>query len=51
MFLYMHEYERGHIKNEETLNKNIGLTISCGSFSYAKMIERFENIFGVSGTL
>ena len=50
MFLYMHEHGLGNV-NEETLKENLGITLSCGSFSYAEMVDGFDKIFGVSGTL
>lgn len=50
MFLYMYFKDKGKV-NEETLNENLGIILSCGSFSFAEMLDGFDKIFGVSGTL
>ncbi len=50
MFLYMHEREKGNI-NEEAEKSIIGINLSCGKYSYAEMIAKFDKIFGVTGTL
>ena len=50
MFLNIYESERGNV-NEDKKNENLGISISCGSFSYAEMVDSFSKIFGVTGTL
>ena len=50
MFLYMHEYDRGNV-GYDIMNKNLGISISCGNFSYAEMVDNYSIIFGVTGTL
>lgn len=46
----MHEREKGTI-NEEAEKSIIGINLSCGKYSYAEMIPKFDKIFGVTGTL
>jgi hypothetical protein len=50
MFAYLNEEEQGSIDAADT-NQVLGLSISCGAFSYAKIPERFDCILGVTGTL
>ena len=50
MFLYIYEHERLNI-NEDIKNENLGIPVSCGKYSYAEIIDDFDKIFGVSGTL
>ena len=50
MFSYLHEHKKGNV-DEEFVKKHMGISVSCGNFSYAEMIHKFDKIFGVSGTL
>ena len=50
LFAYYCEHERGNI-SRASLDQNIGITIKCGSFSYAEMPSKFAYIMGVTGTL
>jgi hypothetical protein len=49
-FTYLKEHESGKIP-KEVVDANIGLRISCGSYSYSKIAAEFKTIIGVSGTL
>eukprot|EP01133_Synstelium_polycarpum_P020204 gene20204-24226_t len=50
MFAYMYENERGII-SEKSMNAKLCINITCGHFSYAKILSKFSNILGVTGTL
>lgn len=50
MFLGLYEYERGNI-DERLKNARLGISLKCGSFSFAEIVNNFDKIFGVSGTL
>ena len=50
LYAYFLEHEYGKI-SKESLNKQIGLNISLGSYSYAEIPKTFNAILGVSGTL
>ena len=49
-FAYFSFHERKKI-SEKSLNENIGLLVRCGKYSYAKIIDEFGLIMGLSGTL
>ena len=50
IWAYYHENEKNNI-TLESLKKNVGIIINCGTFSYAEMPHFFSFISGVSGTL
>ena len=50
VWAYYFENEKGVI-SQESLEKNVGIIIHCGTFSYAEMPLDFAYITGVSGTL
>ena len=50
MWTYFHEAEQGNIK-PEVLAQHHGISLMCGSFSYAELPKRFKVILGVTGTL
>lgn len=50
LFAYYCEHDKGTI-SQASLDENIGITIKCGSFSYAEMPLKFAYIMGVTGTL
>ena len=50
VWAYFYEHERGNISTK-SLDYNVGLTINCGTFSFAEMPLEFVFIFGVTGTL
>ncbi|CAF1088093.1 unnamed protein product [Didymodactylos carnosus] len=50
VWAYYHEKQKGFI-SEKSLETNVGIIISCGTFSYAHMPKDFGYITGVSGTL
>ena len=49
-FAYLKEQEAGRIP-KTVVDANIGLRLSCGSFSYSKLATEFQAIIGVTGTL
>ncbi len=49
-FAYLKEHEAGNI-SKNVVDANIGLRISCGSYSYTKIAAEFKTIIGVTGTL
>ncbi|CAF4051597.1 unnamed protein product [Adineta steineri] len=50
IWAYYHEKQKGFI-SEQSLETNVGIIVSCGTFSYAHMPKDFGYITGVSGTL
>ncbi|CAF1328760.1 unnamed protein product [Rotaria sordida] len=50
VWAYYHEKEKGSI-SENSLETNVGIIISCGTFSYVHIPKDFCYITGVSGTL
>ncbi|CAF1204521.1 unnamed protein product [Adineta steineri] len=50
IWAYYHENQKGFI-SEQSLEANVGIIVSCGTFSYAHMPKNFGYIAGVSGTL
>jgi hypothetical protein len=51
MFAYFHENKNNKI-SDFALNKNLGIWIRLGSFSYAEIpLQNFNSIIGVTGTL
>ena len=50
VWAYYFENEKGVI-SQDSLEKNVGIIIHCGTFSYAEMPLDFAYITGVSGTL
>ena len=50
MFLNIYEQERLNV-SEDIKNENLGISVACGNYSYAEIIDKFDKIFGVSGTL
>ncbi|CAF1053678.1 unnamed protein product [Adineta ricciae] len=50
IWAYFHENKNGLI-SEQSLEINVGIILSCGTFSYAYMPKDFSYITGVSGTL
>ncbi|CAF4737664.1 unnamed protein product, partial [Rotaria sp. Silwood2] len=50
VWAYYYENQKGFI-SQESLEKNVGIIISCGTFSYAEMPHEFAYIAGVTGTL
>lgn len=49
-FTYFYEFSRGNIQKTD-LQKNVGIFIQCGNYSYAEIPKEFDLIMGVSGTL
>ena len=50
IWAYYHENEKNNISSV-SLEANVGISINCGTFSYAEMPHYFSFIAGVSGTL
>ena len=50
IWAYFHETENRLI-SEQSLQANVGIILSCGTFSYAHIPKDFIYITGVSGTL
>ena len=50
IWAYYHENEKNNITTA-SLEANVGISINCGTFSYAEMPHNFFFIAGVSGTL
>lgn len=51
-FAYLREAgNHGGLISDDAVRKNLGLRVSCGTFSYAKIPEKFKLIMGVTGTL
>ena len=50
IWAYYHENEKNNISSV-SLEANVGISINCGTFSYAEMPHYFTFIAGVSGTL
>ncbi|KAL4496937.1 hypothetical protein ABPG72_002093 [Tetrahymena utriculariae] len=50
LFVHYKEHEAEKI-SKTTLQENIFIGIRCGSFSYAKIPQKFQYIMGVTGTL
>ena len=50
MFLNILLNEQGKV-DDDTKNDSLGISLSCGHYSYAEIIKKFNKIFGVSGTL
>ena len=44
-------HERSKNISDKSLNENIGMRIRCGNYSYAKIIDEFNLIMGLSGTV
>jgi len=50
VFSYFQFFESGDI-SQDSLERNAGIYIGCGKFSYAEIPHMFDIIMGVSGTL
>ena len=49
-FAYIREHEAANV-SEDALDQNLGLKVSCGAYSFAKIPGKFRLILGVTGTL
>ena len=49
-FAYLLEQEKKTI-TKKSVTENIGLRVSCGSFSYSEIPFKFKSILGISGTV
>jgi hypothetical protein len=50
LFAYFNEVEKGTI-DQQVLDRELGVTVYCGNFSYADIPNSYEQILGVTGTL
>jgi len=50
MFVYFKEHTEGRI-SQESLERNIALSITCGMFSYAEIPKEYACVVGITGTL
>ena len=50
LFAYFKEHDKGNI-TKEVLDQKKYFQIRCGNFSYTKLIDNFDYILGVTGTL
>ena len=49
-FAYIKEAKEGNVSKEEK-EKNVGMRVLCGKFSYAEIPKKYDLIMGVTGTL
>ncbi len=52
MFQYIYESmpERGNVRTDDAEQRK-AISLTCGQFSYAEMVGKFDIILGVTGTL
>ena len=49
MFAYLHAFANKQV-DQAALDKNVGIQIPCGSFSFAEIPKRYKYIFGMTGS-
>jgi len=51
-FAYLKEFESGNNTiSQGSVDNYLGIILNCGYFSYSKMIDSFNVVLGVTGTL